>query len=282
MKRLQYMIEYASRIRALTLFAIFHAKSGHPGGSLSCVDILTHIFCHEFSAQSSNKFILSKGHAAPALYAAAVEFGILKPGDLLTFRKINSRLQGHPHNISTPWVGSSTGSLGQGISAALGISLGFKFLNLNNRTFVVLGDGEMQEGQVWEAALTAAHYKLDNLCAIVDYNKLQSDDFNENVISLKSLRAKWLAFNWNVLEINGHDFGEIHNAFLAASNAKGMPSLIIAHTIKGKGVSFMEGVPAWHGSVSLRKEDFSQALCEIGVSNSLIPRFLDGSIVMDV
>jgi len=187
-------------------------------------------------------------------------------------------MQGHPSVVTTPWVETSTGSLGQGFSAAIGMALGHIYKNELTRIFVMLGDGELQEGEIWEGAMCAAHYKLDNLCAIVDYNKMQSDDLNENIMGLEPLRAKWEAFNWHVIEIDGHDFDQIESAFEQANETKGKPTVIIAHTIKGKGVSFMEGQPAWHGSVTLRPEELEQALRDLGTPEEDIPAYLNGSI----
>ena len=270
----------ASQCRRNVVAQIFNARSGHPGGSLSCIDILVYLFKHGHigSSDAKSHLILSKGHAAPALYAVAAEFGLIPHNELLSFRKINGLLQGHPHVQTTPWVNTSTGSLGQGFSVSLGMALGFKHQNKTDRVYAILGDGEMQEGEVWEAAMSAAHFKLDNLCVVIDYNKLQSDNLNENIMSLESLRDKWSAFNWNVIEIDGHDFEKIEVAFSSAINTPCKPTVIIAHTIKGKGVSFMESVPSWHGSVTMRNEELEQALRDLETPESDIPKYLDSSI----
>ncbi len=269
-------------IRANTLASIYHAGSGHPGGSLSCVELLAYIYDSELGDNTldfpGHRFILSKGHACPALYAVASKYGCALKGELQGLRKLGSPLQGHPHIGTTPWVETSTGSLGQGFSVAIGIAMGLRHKHEPSRVYVMLGDGELQEGEVWEGAMCAAHYKLDNLCAIIDYNKLQSDDYNENIMGLEPLRAKWEAFNWNVLEIDGHNFEQIEQGFMAAKESNDRPTVIIAHTIKGKGVSFMEGVPAWHGSVKLRPDELEQALRDLGTHEEDIPAYLDGSI----
>jgi len=273
-------------IRRYTLVAIYHAGSGHPGGSLSCVDLLAYLWTKELHWQPANpkndnrdRFVLSKGHACPALYAAAAEIGLIPHHELLRFRKIGSQLQGHPHVLDTSWVETSTGgSLGQGFSAAIGMAIGLRYKSSSARVYVMLGDGELQEGEVWEGAMCAGHYKLDNLCGIVDYNKMQSDDLNENIMKLEPLRGKWEAFNWHVIEIDGHDFKQMDTAFAEARKTKGKPTMIIAHTIKGKGVSFMEGSPLWHGSVKLRKDELVQALRDLATPEDQIKKYLDGTI----
>lgn len=265
-------------IRRRALVAIYHAGSGHPGGSLSATELVWHCVSATEGGEFASRFILSKGHGIPILYAAAVSAGRVHPSELIRLRKMGSDLQGHPHVGSTPWVETSTGSLGQGFSAAIGMAMGHRYKNESTRIYVMLGDGELQEGEIWEGAMCAAHYMLDNLCAIIDYNKMQSDDLNENVMGLESLYAKWEAFNWHVIEIDGHDFEQIESAFEQAKETKGKPTVIIAHTIKGKGVSFMEGQPAWHGSVTLRPEELEQALRDLGTPEEDIPAYLDGSI----
>jgi len=270
----------SSRIaRRDCLTSIFHARSGHPGGSLSVIDVLMHLFHCELkrASQTRPQFTLSKGHSAPALYAVAAEVGLLHRSELMSLRKIGGLLQGHPHVGTTPWVGTSTGSLGQGLSTAVGMALGYKHQGINLPVYTVAGDGEMQEGQVWEAAMTAAHHKLENLCLIVDYNKLQSDDLNENIIGLEPLGHRWGAFNWNVIEIDGHCQEGIAKAIAAFKSCVTKPTVIIAHTLKGKGVSFMEGVPAWHGSVTMSEDELARALRELGVSEAEIGSYVDGS-----
>jgi transketolase len=278
------LAELARKLRIDSLVEIYHAHSGHPGGALSAADLMAYI-CKEVLAWpptngngNRHRFVLSKGHSCPVLYAAAAECGIIPHQMLLTFRKVGSLLQGHPHVLDTPWVETSTGSLGQGFSASIGMALGLRYQKIGARVYVMLGDGELQEGEVWEGAMCAGHYKLDNLCAILDHNKLQSDDFNENIMGLAPLRAKWEAFRWHVIEINGHDLPSIHSAFTEASRSKGMPTIILADTVKGKGISFMENSPLWHGSVRLRDDEVQRGLAELGVSQREIGGYLDGSI----
>ncbi|MDT7041845.1 transketolase [Candidatus Nitronereus thalassa] len=279
------LIERARQVRIGSLLSIYFAGSGHPGGSLSAADLLTALWSEELNvfpedreSTSRHKFILSKGHACPALYAILAEMGYLQKTALKTLRKLGSPLQGHPHVLDLPCVEASTGSLGQGFSVAIGMALGLKKQQKAERVYVLLGDGELQEGEIWEGAMCAAQFQLDNLCAIVDYNKLQSDDFNERIMGLEPLGAKWEAFNWHVLEIDGHNFFEISEA-LAKSRSHGLgPTLIIAHTLKGKGVSFMEGNPAWHGSVKLQLEDMETSLDDLGMTNEEIQRSLHGNV----
>lgn len=265
-------------MRRNALAAIYHARSGHPGGSLSAAELVWYCIKEKYDKSVDSRFILSKGHCVPILYAAASMIGLVKPEELTQLRKLNSSLQGHPHVMSTPWIETSSGSLGQGFSVAIGMALGHRHKNEATRVNVMLGDGELQEGEVWEGAMCAAHFKLDNLCTIIDYNKMQSDDLNENIMGLEPLRAKWEAFNWHVNEIDGHDFDQIESAFEEARRTKGKPSVIIAHTIKGKGVSFMEGQPAWHGSVTLRPDELERALRDLDTPEEDIPAYLDGTI----
>ena len=275
----------ACRIRELLLRMIYEAGSGHPGGSLSAVDVLTYLFFQELALDPNqpdwdgrDRFILSKGHAAPALYAVGVERGWLAQDEILGFRKIDRILQGHPHVRSVPWVETSTGSLGQGFSVAIGMALGLRYRQLPNRVYVMLGDGELQEGEVWEGAMSAAHHRLDNVCAILDYNKMQSDDRNETIMNLEPLRQKWEAFNWAVIEADGHDFASLEQSFLRARTIEDKPTLIIAHTIKGKGVSYMEGIPTWHGSVKLREEELQHAIEELELNmNNLLEESIDNT-----
>jgi transketolase len=281
----QTLAELARRIRIGSVVPIYFAGSGHPGGCLSAADILACVWAKEIGRHAEkkngtapNRFILSKGHACAALYAVAAEFGLIPHRLLPTLRKLGSPLQGHTHVLDTPWTQTSTGSLGQGFSVAIGMAMGFRFRRSQARVYVMLGDGELQEGEVWEGAMCAGHYKLDNLCGIVDYNKMQSDDVNENIMGLEPLRAKWEAFRWHVVEIDGHDLDQIEGALTEARRTKGRPTMIIAHTIKGKGVSFMEGSPLWHGSVKLREEEVQQALRDLGVDEAEIPGYLNGSI----
>ena len=247
---------------------IYTAGSGHPGGSLSCVEILTVLYFSVLrhnprspSWESRDRFVLSKGHAAPALYAVLAESGYFPVKKLATLRKTGSMLQGHPDK-KIPGVEVSSGSLGQGLSIASGISLFGKIENLPFRTYVLLGDGECDEGQVWEAAMLASHYKLDNLIAIVDRNGLQIDGLTEKIMRLEPLARKWAAFGWHVIEIDGHNIREIQAAFESAGKTRGRPTVIIAHTFKGKGVSFMEWIGSFHGK-ALTKEELEKALREL-------------------
>jgi len=277
------MIKSNNHIRRRALESIYHAKSGHPGGVLSSIDIIHFLFSQEmdysvdnFEKLERDRFILSKGHSAPALYAVAAEVGIIPKGRLNGLRKIDHELQAHTHRVSTPWVEASTGSLGQGFSFAIGEAKALKMRLINNRIYVMLGDGELQEGEIWEGAMFAAHHKLNNLCAIVDYNKMQSDNLNANIIGLEPLVNKWDSFGWHVIEIDGHNSQEIESAFDIARNTVDRPTVIIAHTIKGKGVSYMENSPTWHGSLELSVEDLKQALLELGATNDEVGEIIDG------
>ena len=260
--------EMARVIRRDIVEMIGEAKSGHPGGSLSAADIVTYLYFSEMNIdplepkwKERDRFVLSKGHAAPVLYAALAHRGFFPKESLFTLRKFGSNLQGHPDMNKVPGVDMSTGSLGTGISAAVGMALAGKVDKASYRIFALLGDGELQEGQVWEAAMAAAHYKLDNLIAFVDNTGLQIDGNVEDVMSPAPIGAKFAAFGWFVQEIDGHDFQAIADALKAAKEHKGQPSVIIAHTIKGKGVSFMENQASWHGSapsaeqVAIAKEE---------------------------
>ena len=272
----------ANNIRINSLYSIYTAESGHPGGVLSSIDIIAFLFMKEmkydpknFLIKERDRFILSKGHCAPALYAVAAEVGIIDKSRLNGLRKLNHELQGHTHRGATPWVEASTGSLGQGFSFAIGEAKGLKMQNVDNRVYVMLGDGELQEGEVWEGAMFAGHHHLENLCAVIDYNKMQSDDLNENIMGLEPLSDKWKSFNWHVIEIDGHDFDEISKAFDKAKTIRNKPTVIIAHTVKGKGVSYMEGSPAWHGSLKLSREDLTQALLELGATEEEIKGYIN-------
>ena len=245
----------AANIRKMALEAIHSAKSGHPGGSLSSADILTYLFMSEMNIDPQNpknpdrdRFVLSKGHAAPGLYAALAERGFIPKEDIKTFRNAESYLQGHPDMKGVSGVDMSTGSLGQGISAACGIALAGKLDKKDYRVFAILGDGECEEGQVWEAAMFAAHYSLDNLTVFLDFNTLQIDGDIREVMNPTPFDKKFEAFNWNVITIDGHNFDEIASAIEKAKACKGKPTIIIANTIKGKGVSFMENQCGWHGN----------------------------------
>ncbi len=244
----------ANAVRRHIIEMVYAAGSGHPGGSLSATDIIVALYFKIMNYDPENpnwkdrdRFVLSKGHAAPALYAALAELGVFPVDELLTLRKVGSRLQGHPDMRKLPGIEASTGSLGQGLSIANGMALAAKLDRKLYNVFVMLGDGEIEEGQVWEAAMFASHYKLDNLIAFLDRNKLQIDGETEKVMSIEPIADKWKAFGWEVKEINGHDFKEITDAVEWAKAIKGKPVMIIAHTIKGKGVSFMEGSVHFHG-----------------------------------
>lgn len=271
----------ANFTRRHALAAIYHAGSGHPGGALSCADILACLFGAELNVwpdklddQNRDRFVLSKGHAAPALYAIAAHHGFCDAKAALSLRKLNSPFQGHPHVLDLPWVETSTGSLGQGFSVALGMAMGLKLQQKQARVYALVGDGELQEGEVWEAAMCAAHHALSNLCVIVDYNKLQSDDRNAAIMGLEPLASKWRAFGWSVAEIDGHDVEQILAAFRSAARGT-TPSVIIAHTIKGRGVSYMEDKPAWHGSVKLARAQAEDALRELGADGRETMELLD-------
>jgi transketolase len=244
----------ARKIRRHIISMIGKAGSGHPGGSLSSVEIVTalyyNILCHSPSEPDwpdRDRFILSKGHTAPVLYAALAECGYFPVEELSTLRKLNSRLQGHTDRKLTPGVEMSAGSLGQGLSFGIGVALAGRMDSREYRVYVLMGDGECDEGQVWEAAMAASHYKLDNLCAIIDNNGQQIDGWNSDVMNLNPLKDKWQSFGWHVVEVDGHDITQLIDAFNQAKTVKGQPSIIIAHTIKGKGVSFMENNINFHG-----------------------------------
>jgi len=279
------LMETARLIRCHSIASIYVATSGHPGGSLSAADLLSYLYTHEIGDEipqdddlKRNRFVLSKGHACPALYGALATKGHIGLDEPLKLRKLGSRMQGHPHVGALAHVETSTGSLGQGFSAALGMAMGIRHQGGSGRVYVMLGDGEMQEGEVWEAAQCAAHYKLDNLVAVLDYNKMQSDDLNENIMGIEPLGDKWRAFGWHVIEIDGHDFSAIENAFDEVKATSEKPVLILAHTLKGKGVSFMEGYPTWHGSVTMSQDDTQKSLIDLGVDADDIDGWLDGTV----
>jgi transketolase len=273
----------AHAIRTVSIAAIYHAGSGHPGGSLSCADVLACLYGAELNLWPSriddpdrDRFVMSKGHAAPALYAAGAHFGFCPAAETLGLRKLGSPFQGHPHVKDLNWVETSTGSLGQGFSVALGMAMGLKLKKSPARVYALLGDGELQEGEVWEAAMCAAHHKLDNLTAILDYNKLQSDDLNANIMGIEPVGDKFRAFGWHVQEIDGHALDQILRALEEAYETAAKPCIIIAHTIKGKGVPFMENVPHWHGSVKLTRPQAEESLTALGVPTEDFPRWLNG------
>ena len=260
---------FAVKVREGILRGTHAAKSGHPGGSLSSADYFTYLYKKEIRVDPKNphdpnrdRFVLSKGHVAPGLYATLANCGFFPVEELLTLRHIGSRLQGHPNMNYVPGVDMSTGSLGQGLAAADGMALANKLSAGKHRVYCLLGDGECEEGEVWEAAMAAAHYKSDNLCAIVDMNGLQIDGWTKDVIGPEPIADKFRAFGWHVLSCNGHDFTELRAAFAEAARTKGSPSAIIAHTVKGKGVSFMENQAGWHGKAP-NQEQYQQAMAEL-------------------
>ncbi|OGW55891.1 MAG: transketolase [Nitrospirae bacterium RBG_13_43_8] len=264
-----FLRKQAKLVRVEILKMLTLAGSGHTGGSLSAADIVTALYFSKMRYKSTDpgwkerdRFILSKGHAAPLLYAALSMAGYFDRSVLKTLRRLGSPLQGHPCSRIVPGVEISTGSLGQGLSVSNGMAIGLKMDNLGSRVYCLLGDGEIQEGQVWEAAMTAAHYKLDNLCAIVDLNGLQIDGPVSKVKAIEPVASKWSAFGWNVIDIDGHDMKEILEALDEAETVKGKPSVILAHTIKGKGVSFFEGKVEYHG-ISPTSEELEKALEEM-------------------
>ena len=259
----------AAKSRLLAVDAVHEAASGHPGGSLSCLDMLTALYFHEMNIDPAkpkdparDRFVLSKGHCSPALYATLAQRGYFPVEELKLFRSIKAHLSGHPDMVNVPGVDMSTGSLGQGLSAAVGMAIAAKLQGKCYRTYAICGDGEIEEGQIWEAAMAAAKWKLDNLCAFVDMNGLQIDGRTADVMPSEPLDAKFAAFNWNVLKIDGHDMQAILDALAAAREEKGRPTVILAATVKGKGVSFMEGQTGWHGKAP-NDEQFAQARSEL-------------------
>ena len=260
----------ANNIRKNIVKTVTEAKSGHPGGSLSSVEIATAIYFTQMDITPDNvastnrdRFVLSKGHASPLLYSVLAEKGLIEEEELLTFRKINSRLQGHPSMRKLPGVDMSTGSLGQGISCAVGMALANKDNKEDHRIYTILGDGECQEGQVWEAAMAASHYKLDNLLAFVDHNGLQIDGNVTDVMNPTPIDEKFKAFGWNVIVLeNGNDLESVIAACEEAKTVKGKPTVVVAHTVKGKGVSFMENKAGWHGTAP-SAEQCAEAIAEL-------------------
>ena len=259
----------ACRVRMGVIEGTHGAKAGHPGGSLSAADLFTYLYFKELNIDPQNpkweerdRFVLSKGHTAPGLYAALALRGFFPVDDLPTLRHIDSYLQGHPNMNTVPGVDMSTGSLGQGISAAAGMALAARHMGKASRVYTLLGDGEIQEGQVWEAMMFAHHYKLDNFCAIIDNNGLQIDGKVDEVMSPYPIPEKLRAFGWNVVEIDGHDFDQIEGAFARAKETKGAPTAIVIKTLKGKGVSYMEGQAGWHGKAP-NDEEYEIAMAEL-------------------
>lgn len=268
-KRLCELKELAKNVRIGILDAVYSAKSGHPGGSLSVADILTYLYFEEMNVDPKNpkmddrdRLVLSKGHTSPALYSVLAHRGFFPVEDLKTFRKSDSYLQGHPDLKKVPGVDMTTGSLGQGVSAACGMAIAAKLDGSNRRVWAIVGDGESQEGQVWEATMFAAHYYLDNLCFILDWNGLQIDGAITDVMNPTPYPEKFAAFGWNVVECSAHDFEEIEKAVNAAKECKGKPTVIIAKSTKGKGVSFMENQASWHGAAP-NEEQYNIAMAEL-------------------
>ncbi|HJM82642.1 MAG TPA: transketolase [Nitrospinota bacterium] len=271
---IEELTRIANELRIDIIEMLHKSGSGHPGGSLSAIDILTALYFSRMSHSpgSTNDsdhdiFILSKGHAAPAVYAALAKSGYFDKSHLGTLRQIDSILSGHPYSQSTPGIEVTTGSLGQGLSMANGIAIARKLDRRSSRVFCMMGDGEIQEGQIWEAAMTSAHYKLDNVVGILDNNGLQIDGFCHDIMSLEPIGDKWRAFGWEVIEINGHDMSQILDSLDEALTIKYKPTLIWAHTVKGKGVSFMENVAKYHGTTPT-DEELQRALLELTASGN--------------
>lgn len=269
-KELAYYEEIARRVRIDIIKATFNAGSGHPGGSLSCADILTALYFGEMNIdpedpdmKGRDRFVLSKGHAVPAQYSVLAERGYFPVSDVMTLRKLGSPFQGHGNMRKVPGIEMSTGSLGQGFSASVGMAIANRLDNNGARVYTLLGDGEIQEGIVWEAAMSAAHYKLADLTAIVDWNGLQIDGRNDDVMTVAPIKEKFEAFGWHAISIDGHDFGQIFDALDAARAETEKPTAIIAKTVKGKGVSYMEDQAGWHGKAP-GEEEAKQAVQELG------------------
>ena len=267
--KIEALEKIANDIRIGIIEQVYQAQSGHPGGALSCADILAVLYFNQMNIDPKkpndplrDRFILSKGHCSPALYATLARKGYFGKETLETFRKIDSNLQGHPDMNKVPGVDMTTGSLGQGLSAAVGMAIASKMDSAGCRVYCLLGDGEIEEGQVWEAAMAASKNKLDNLCAILDYNHLQIDGKVEDVAGLVDVESKWESFGFKVITVDGHNIEQLIQAFSIARHQKEMPSIIIANTIKGKGVSFMENEASWHGRAP-NKEQYEQAMNEL-------------------
>ena len=267
--KVEALANIANEIRMGAIEQVYEAQSGHPGGALSCSDILAVLYFNQMNidpthpnSPARDRFILSKGHCSPALYATLAKKGYFEKTELKGFRKVESNLQGHPDMNKVPGVDMTTGSLGQGLSAAVGMAIGSKMDSAGCRVYCLVGDGEIEEGQIWEAAMIASKNKLDNLCVIVDHNGLQIDGTVEEVAGLVDIKEKFESFGFYTIEIDGHDIEEIIQAFQAARQEKGRPTAIIANTIKGKGVSFMEGKAQWHGKAP-NKEEYEEAINEL-------------------
>jgi len=268
-ENIEELKKIAKEIRKSIIQQVYEAKSGHPGGALSCADILTVLYFNQMNINENepkdmlrDRFVLSKGHSVPALYACLAQRGFIKKEELKTFRKIDGKLQGHPDMNKVAGIDMSTGSLGQGLSVANGMALASKLNHDGYRVYCLLGDGEIEEGQAWEATMTASKYKLDNLCAILDYNHLQIDGTVEEVKGLENIEGKFKSFGFNTIVVDGHNIPSLIDAFNSAKMVKGKPSIIIAKTIKGKGVSFMENKPEWHGKAP-NDEELEKAMKEL-------------------
>lgn len=269
-ERKKELAELANKFRIDVLTTLHGAQTGHPGGSLSVCEILTALYFEQVRVDPANpswperdRVVLTKGHAAPMLYRVLAEKGFFPVEEMKTLRKLNTRLQGHPSSKDTPGVELSTGPLGIGLSACLGMACGLKLSKIDSTVFAVMGDGELDEGTCWEAAMSAPKFKADNLIAIVDWNGVQLDGTNDQIMPLGDLAAKFRAFGWEVSECDGHDVASICDAVDAARTKNGLPKVILAHTVKGKGVSFMEGKNAWHGK-PINDEEFAKAMQELG------------------
>lgn len=269
-EKIDLLVEKARELRVSIVKTLHKSQSGHTGGSLSAIDIVTALYFHEMRHDPENpqweerdRFVLSKGHAAPALYVTLAKAGYFPEEDLMMLRRLGSHLQGHPDSKGTPGVEVCTGSLGQGLSMANGMALGLRLNNKDCRVYALMGDGELQEGQVWEAAMAAPHYRLDNLCALVDANALQIDGEVEKVMNVFPIADKFRAFGWHVIEIDGHDMKAIIEAFEQARNIKGKPTMIVATTVKGKGVARFEHKASYHG-VAPNDEELNEALMCLG------------------
>lgn len=264
----------ANEVRKGVIEAVYHAQSGHPGGSLSCSDILTVLYFNQMNIDATrpndinrDRLVLSKGHCSPALYSVLALKGYFDKEELKKFRKIDSFLQGHPDMKKIPGVDMTTGSLGQGVSAAIGMAIASKMNKAGCRIYCILGDGEIEEGQVWEACMSAYKYKLDNLCLVLDYNGLQIDGTVEEVSGLDNIEGKFKNFGFNVITVNGHKISELIDAFETAKQTKGVPSIVIAKTVKGKGISFMENQVSWHGKAPNQAE-YEQAMMELDTNQA--------------
>ena len=260
----------ACKVRMGVIEGVHGAKAGHPGGSLSAADLFTYLYFKEMNVRPDepqwaerDRLVLSKGHAAPMLYRVLAEKGFFPVEEMHTLRDFETRLQGHPCARETPGVDATTGPLGMGLSAAVGMAVGLRMNGSDARVYAILGDGEIEEGTIWEACMSANKFKVDNLCAVLDWNGVQLDGTNDEIMPLGDVNAKFRAFGWNTIEIDGHDVNALHDAFEQAKTVKGQPTIILAHTVKGKGVSFMEGKSGWHGK-AIDDESFAQAMKELG------------------